>query len=184
MPLKILIIYSVLFTALLGSNSVYAFNLPKNFSNADLPNPPLFAPPSGTVQQHPTTSLKNKEGISDKHVLLKSYHNWKGVKYRLGGDSRKGIDCSAFTRRMAKEFSVHLPRTTAAQMRSGQKITKQQLKVGDLVFFKTSRQDRHVGIYIGDDQFIHASRKKGVITSSMNNTYWVTRYETSVRVIG
>jgi lipoprotein Spr len=53
-----------------------------------------------------------------------------------------------------------------------------------LVFFKTSRQDRHVGIYIGDDQFIHASRKKGVITSSMNNTYWVTRYETSVRVIG
>jgi len=76
-----------------------------------------------------------------------------------------------------------LPRTTFQQIRNGRKVSKNNLKPGDLVFFKTSPGDRHVGVYVGDHQFIHASKIEGVTISSLDNQYWVDHYETARRLV-
>jgi len=128
-------------------------------------------------------NLSTKKTSEKKDKILNLYREWEGTRYRWGGDSKYGIDCSAFTKRIIKEFSVHLPRTTTGQIRYGTRISKKELRVGDLVFFKISVLVRHVGIYIGNDQFIHASRSMGVTTSRLSNSYWMNNYETSIRVI-
>lgn len=122
--------------------------------------------------------------LRDNHVvtteLKKQLKQWKGTPYRLGGDSLNGIDCSAFVQRTFNDkFDILLPRTTVAQTSQGVKIAKEHLKPGDLVFFKTSWRGGsglHVGIYNGNDQFIHASTSRGVMTSSMNEKYWKQRF--------
>lgn len=128
-------------------------------------------------------SFNDPQQANIKQVILQDYRRWQGGKYLWGGDSKYGIDCSAFTRRVLGELSVNLPRTTSEQIHSGNHIAKQQLKIGDLVFFKTSPETRHVGVYVGNGQFIHASKSMGVTTSRLDDQYWENSYETSVRVI-
>ena len=101
--------------------------------------------------------------------------HWYGTPYRYGGISRSGIDCSGFVYLTFRDrFDLQLPRTTRAQTDIGTRIDKDQLLPGDLVFFKTGRGDNglHVGIYDSDNQFIHASTSRGVIRSSLDNSYW------------
>lgn len=100
---------------------------------------------------------------------------WKGTRYRLGGTTKQGIDCSAFTQLTFRElFGIRLPRTTVEQAKSGTQIPKSELRTGDLVFFKTGRgpNGRHVGIYVKNGQFLHASTKGGVIYSDLSLPYW------------
>jgi len=167
------------------ANKSFAFDLPPYLERTHsfkLETHPLQ--PKKEIYKSKTLHSYRERTFNTTYKISNKYNQWKGVKYKLGGDSQHGIDCSAFTRRVLKDFSIHLPRTTSEQIRSGKSIHKKELKAGDLVFFKTSRQERHVGVYVGNDQFIHASRKKGVTTSSLKNSYWKERYETSVRVIG
>lgn len=117
--------------------------------------------------------LQNSRVVTSELMAQESL--WRGTPYRLGGDSKAGIDCSAFVQRtFAEKFAIHVPRTTEAQTTIGVKIKKSQLKPGDLVFFKTNwgGTNLHVGIYSGNNQFVHASTSKGVITSSLKNEYW------------
>jgi cell wall-associated NlpC family hydrolase len=114
--------------------------------------------------------------------MLKHYSTWEGVRYKFGGTDKEGIDCSAFIQKIYRNFDFHLPRTTREQIKIGKTIQKHELKFGDLVFFKTSKTSRHVGIYIGNQEFIHASTKFGVTTSSLENSYWIKRYEKSRRI--
>ncbi|UJF18318.1 NlpC/P60 family protein [Vibrio sp. SS-MA-C1-2] len=101
------------------------------------------------------------------------YNKWRGVPYQFGGNSFSGIDCSAFTQITFNElYNVSLPRTTAQQAKSGVKIAYENKKPGDLIFFKTGIKQRHVGIYAGKNQFLHASTSKGVILSRLDNPYW------------
>jgi cell wall-associated NlpC family hydrolase len=79
-------------------------------------------------------------------------------------------------------FRLTLPRTAGEQAESGQEIAKASLKSGDLVFFNTGRSKKHVGIYLADAQFIHASVSKGVTLSSLDDAYWQERYWQSRRV--
>lgn len=121
-----------------------------------------------------------------KRELNKQYTTWKGSLYKMGGLKRSGVDCSGFIYRVFKDgVGVNLPRTTAQQSKLGHFINKRKLKVGDLVFFKTGSilKSRHVGIYTGSNQFIHASTSKGVIKSSLNNPYWKEAYWHSRRVL-
>lgn len=107
--------------------------------------------------------------------LSEHHQEWKGTRYRLGGNSKRGIDCSGFTQVTFRDlFGIDLPRTTSEQAKAGTKVSKSELKTGDLVFFKTGRgpNGKHVGIYVKDDQFMHASTKGGVIYSSLNSPYW------------
>lgn len=107
--------------------------------------------------------------------LSEHQQNWKGTRYRLGGTSRQGVDCSGFMQVTFRDlFGIQLPRTTVEQAKVGNKVSKNALKTGDLVFFKTGRgpNGRHVGVYVKNGQFLHASTKGGVIYSDINSPYW------------
>ncbi|QIG06563.1 bifunctional murein DD-endopeptidase/murein LD-carboxypeptidase [Proteus sp. ZN5] len=124
------------------------------------------------------------KNLDIKSKILDQYADWKGVAYRLGGDTKKGIDCSAFVQRtFIDQFGVELPRSTSDQQFSGTQVNKSKLQAGDLVLFKTGRTMRHVGIYIGNDKFVHASTSNGVTVSEMSNTYWNKRFYAARRVI-
>ncbi len=112
----------------------------------------------------------------------KHFEEWESVRYRWGGLSKKGVDCSGFVYLSFLEHGIKLPRTTALQVKLGETIPKNKLKTGDLVFFKTSRTVRHVGIYLKDNKFIHASSSKGVTTSSLKSKYWSRKYWTARRL--
>ena len=109
--------------------------------------------------------------------FLEVYNDWKGVPYRLGGNTYSGIDCSAFVQVAYREaLNIQLPRTTLAQVSVGNELSYEQVQVGDLAFFKTSRKVRHVGVYIGNKQFMHASTSKGVMISRLDNPYWASKF--------
>jgi len=118
------------------------------------------------------------------YLLRKEFAYWQGTPYQLGGNSKNGIDCSAFVKNVYHDsFNLKLPRTTATQVKKGYLVYKDQLQIGDLVFFKTGWNIRHVGIYMGDNKFMHASTSKGVITSSLDNVYWKKKYWQARRIL-
>ncbi len=103
-----------------------------------------------------TKVAKQKETVEQK--LTKQYNQYKGTKYKYGGIDRRGFDCSGFTQKVYENaFQIKLPRTTEEIEKVGKKVSKNKLKPGDLVFFKPSRKYKHVGIYMGDDMFMHSS---------------------------
>lgn len=146
----------------------------------------LFEQQTSTIQQEYDKFILSKtlkDNALKNKALMDFYHEWKNVRYRLGGNSKRGIDCSAFTQRVFKEkFDVKIPRTTRTQVKVGKRIKKSQLKMGDLVFFKTGKTDRHVGVYMGDGTFMHASIK-GVKFTKLNKPFYKRTYWTSRRVI-
>lgn len=112
-----------------------------------------------------------------KGALNDFLSEWEGTPYRLGANSSKSIDCSALTSRIYKKlFNIDLPRTVQAQASRGNTIARSDLQPGDLVFFKTGRYQRHVGVYMGGNSFMHASTRKGVTVSSLDNPYWRGRF--------
>ncbi|WP_042859596.1 bifunctional murein DD-endopeptidase/murein LD-carboxypeptidase [Dickeya sp. NCPPB 3274] len=122
--------------------------------------------------------------VEVKSKLLEQYASWKGVRYRLGGDSRKGIDCSGFVQRTFREqFGMDLPRSSYEQQDIGVQIQRNKLRPGDLVVFHAGSTGRHMGIYIGNQQFVHASTSIGVTISSMDDSYWKPRYREARRVL-
>lgn len=135
---------------------------------------------------------KSKKGISslalDDRIdlnleLFDFYSEWEGVGYKLGGDSKNGIDCSAFIQKaFSEKFYLSMPRTTTMQSEVGKQIDKNELLGGDLVFFKTG-ETNHVGIYLEDGKFIHASTKNGVTISDLDNSYFRQAYWKAQRVI-
>jgi lipoprotein Spr/probable lipoprotein NlpC len=119
----------------------------------------------------------NEDNSAILKNLLAHYQQWKGARYRLGGLSKSGVDCSGFVYlTYLQRFNLELPRTTINQIRAGRKIPKGKLQTGDLVFFKTKPRVRHVGIYLDDNKFMHASSSRGVMISSLKNRYWEKRY--------
>jgi len=140
---------------------------------------------SSTLKQSsaPNVSMQAQSPVSQ--ALLDQYKSWAGTPYRLGGNNRSGIDCSAFTQiTFRDQFGLDIPRTTRDQLGSGSNISKSQLKAGDLVFFQTGYKQRHVGVYVQEGQFLHASTSKGVIISRLDNPYWSKHYWTARRPEG
>lgn len=119
-----------------------------------------------------------------KKKLLDQYSEWKGTSYQMGGLSKQGIDCSGFVYATFRaKLGLDMPRSTKMQSKVGVKVSKDQLRIGDLIFFKTGLLDRHVGVYLGDSKFLHASTSKGVTISSLVNSYWSSNYWLSRRVL-
>jgi hypothetical protein len=119
----------------------------------------------------------------DKFLLeLVSYI---GVRYRYGGNTKKGVDCSGYVCQVfAKSADRKLPRSTHEQFKVGEKIDRDELRFGDLVFFNTTgKVPSHVGIYIEDAIFAHASVVEGVTLSSMESSYYKKRFVGARRVI-
>ena len=125
--------------------------------------------------------------LSDTHktkqILDQQYLNWRHVRYRMGGLSKNGIDCSGLVYLTYRtKFGIAMPRSTQNQSNTGRTIRKDQLRSGDLVFFKTGFSTRHVGMYIDKGRFLHTSTSKGVMISSLNSSYWASRYWKAQRV--
>jgi len=130
---------------------------------------------SGTSSEIRTVKLQN--------ALLKSFENWKGTRYAFGGDSSRGIDCSALTRRVYREvFSFELPSVTKDQIKVGRHVSRNNLKPGDILYFRPDGKYNHTAVYLGNSLFINASSSKGVILSSMEHSYWSKYFVHGVRV--
>lgn len=102
---------------------------------------------------------------------------WLGTPYLSGGNTKKGADCSGFVSSVYMEKEkIHIPRSTVDEYKMGKAIDKDNLIVGDLVFFGESKKVNHVGLYVGKGNFIHASSSNGVMISPLEDNYWKPKY--------
>ena len=124
-----------------------------------------FVNPTSTVE----AAVNTQKVVTEAKKLI-------GTPYKWGGTTPKGFDCSGFVYYTYKKAGKVLPRSSAEMYKLGTSVSKSQLRPGDLVFFTTYKKGAsHVGIYIGNNQMIHAS-SKGVKIDSINNSYWKPRF--------
>jgi len=134
--------------------------------------------------QYKYAMMMNVNVESLKNVALLGFiDDWFGTRYRLGGTSKKGIDCSALTGSLLMAvYGFALPRTAREQYKATEHIKKEELKEGDLVFFNTTGGVSHVGLYLDNDYFLHASSSNGVTISNLNSSYYAKRFICGGRV--
>lgn len=146
------------------------------------------AGPSGEIVSEGKTNdelLGTWDSPDERKLFVRVATGFLGAPYRMGGANVRGIDCSGFVRKMYEMFDVSLPRTAREQSTVGLRIDRDKLEAGDLVFFRTKRPIGHVGIYIGNNEFVHASYKsKSVRIDNLDMPYFQKRYLHAVRVKG
>ena len=143
-------------------------------------------PPAAAAK--PATAAPNYVMTDREQKLRDAIEPWRGTPYKIGGTTKKGIDCSAFVREIYNEvFKTELPRTAEDQESLGGKVDRAHLQSGDLVFFRTQGmgpffKSRHVGLYLGGGEFAQASGKLGVTITRLDNDYWSKKYEGARRM--
>jgi len=142
-------------------------------------NEPIVVPPPLQVSFVDRATATAQDAVDQAMDLL-------GIRYRRGGSSPEaGFDCSGFVNHVFREgLGLILPRSSKEMSRSGQEISRDELRPGDLVFFNTMRHAfSHVGIYLGDNQFVHAPRTGGrVRIEDLRDGYWMKRFNGARRV--
>ncbi|MDX1438974.1 MAG: NlpC/P60 family protein [Rubricoccaceae bacterium] len=172
---------------LLGASAVaanselelHAFVEPAVLDTNDVNDPKLVGLGPSVRIERPV--LAGTSAIST--IIRQVSDDWLGTPYRWGGNTRRGIDCSAFVQTIMKDaLEIDITRTTASQVHEGESVRREDLLPGDLVFFRR-RGTRHVGIYLGNSEFIHSSSRRGVIISDMSSGYYDRHFWTARRVI-
>jgi cell wall-associated NlpC family hydrolase len=139
---------------------------------------------SGVVDKYSKMMQVSPSSVSNA-VMYQFIDDWYGTKYRLGGSSRSGIDCSALVQKLyTYVYGMDVVRTSVMQFRMSEYIAdKTKLKEGDLVFFRIHGGPvSHVGVYLHNNYFVHASSSRGVMISNLNDTYWTKYYVGGGRV--
>jgi len=144
---------------------------------ADTASPAVAAAPDAPEARKADESIKDR--------LLRVARGMLSVPYRFGGTTLWGLDCSGFVQKTFAFLDLDLPRSAREQFREGAKVAKADLSPGDLVFFRTyANYPSHVGIYLGDNRFVHASsREKKVTVDSLDTPYYVKRYIGAKRLL-
>ena len=128
--------------------------------------------PEETVSSESYEEIDEVPSISD--VVMSQYDDWRGVRYRSGGSDYRGVDCSGLVQAIFRDaFEMDLPRTSIEQSKMGESVARGEIQPGDLLYF-VDRGRKHVGVAVNENQFVHASRKKGVILSKFDK-YWTPR---------
>jgi cell wall-associated NlpC family hydrolase len=130
------------------------------------------------VKELATPSAGESVAGSIKEKLIRIAHTMLDIPYRFGGSSFLGIDCSAYVQKVFSLLNIVLPRTAREQFRLGKLVGKEELSIGDLVFFRTyAKFPSHVGIYLGDNRFIHASSGDRKVTiDRLDAPYFIKRF--------
>ena len=183
---KQLAVYSYDVGGIDGQFSVNTENAVKEFQK--LHNLPI----TGIVDAECYKLLMKKEMPPDRAGLDISYvrriigtaSSMQGVPYVFGGNGPGGFDCSGFVKYCYMSSGINLPRMADEQYYATKRVSRHNLKTGDLVFFTTYTSGvSHVGIYIGNDDFIHASSSRGVVISNLNEGYYASRYVGAGRIL-
>lgn len=123
-------------------------------------------------------------------AVIAKARSYTGTPYKWGGTTSSGMDCSGLLLNSFQVIDYNMPRTSAQQKKVGKRVSRDEIKQGDLVFFATTNKKRkitHVGLVTGKRNgaiiFIHASTSKGVTESSLENSYWKKRFRQARRVI-
>ena len=154
------------------------------YENRDSSKKPLFF--RGGKSTGVTPSPEALNGTSDlRQKIVTTAKQYIGVPYLWGGTTPSGFDCSGFVQYVYQRHGISLPRTSKEQWTVGTAISKSALQPGDLVFFANTYTTgiSHLGIYIGNNQFIHASSSKGVTITDLSNSYWAARYYGAKRIL-
>ena len=143
-------------------------------------------PPSVIVASRGTSRTSGTGGTAGGMVDFAM--EYIGVPYLYGGSTPKGFDCSGFTKYVMDHFGVSLPRSSSGQFEVGVSVSLSELQTGDLVFYTasaTSSRISHVGLYIGNGQFIHSSSGAGcVVISDLSSSYYLKNYVGAKRIAG
>lgn len=147
----------------------------------------LSLPSCRSRKGHTNSASAPRKELADLDIqkkLRQEIKSWMGVPYLYGGNDRKGVDCSGFVHAIyLSVYKINLPRTSKQMYNFCKKIKQEQLKEGDLVFFDYEGKGvSHVGIYLSEMNYAHASSSKGVVISSLVNTYNRKKYVGAGRV--
>lgn len=148
----------------------------------------FMSPSWAFCMQSRSDSLLSSYGLTDRQFENKA-KEYVGVPYRKGGTSKKGMDCSGFSRMLYDTiFNIELPHSSSEQYRFSelQKISNTGMQPGDLIFFanKGKKRINHVGVYLSKGKFIHASSSQGITVSRLGDRYWKKRFVGSRRHVG
>jgi hypothetical protein len=137
-----------------------------------------------TFLQFKYAMMMDRDVESISNISLYNFiDGWWGTRYRYGGTTKKGIDCSAFVGQLVQStYNISLPRTAKDQFDQCEKIANEDLKEGDLVFFNTRGGVSHVGFYLGDNYFVHSSVHSGVTISSLADDYYSRKFISGGRI--
>jgi cell wall-associated NlpC family hydrolase len=116
--------------------------------------------------------------------LSQAVNDGIGAPYKMAGTTKKGFDCSGYTSFVFAKFGINLPHQSKSQAALGEKVAKEELRPGDLVFFNTDGIGiSHVGIYVGEGKFYHSASNIGVTISKLSEAYYAKRYVTAKRIL-
>lgn len=177
--------FKVIFNDVIGyirSDYVDLTEIP--YENKASTNTPLFFRGGKSTGVTPSPAALKGQSSATAAAVIATAKKYIGVPYLWGGTTPSGFDCSGFVQYVFKAHGISLPRVSRDQYTAGYAVSRSNLKPGDLVFFNTGGSGvSHLGIYLGNNQFIHASTSKGVVIAQLNSSYWSGRYVGARRVI-